>query len=182
MAVSDENGALFPIFILSTIALPLVPYTILKLINAASQKPKSILCECSVCSRSGKYRQSTAKKVVHSSQSWLYLLIWLCWLKVLLRDGNFCLCCLLLQFSNFFTCHNFTLALLWIFMGFLVYYIKNMSREVSRYYILFTLNSEITVYLLLSMKCTVVLYPNGYTLYPREKNSFWRPFTLIWSD
>lgn len=96
MAVSDENGALFPIFILSTIALPLVPYTILKLINAASQKPKSILCECSVCSRSGKYRQSTAKK-----------------------------------FSNFFTCHNFTLALLWIFMGFLVYYIKNMSREIK---------------------------------------------------
>lgn len=63
MAALEENGALFPIFILSTVALTLVPYTILKLINAASHKTKKIHCECSVCSQSGKHRQSIINKV-----------------------------------------------------------------------------------------------------------------------
>lgn len=63
MAASEENSGLFPIFILTIIALPLVPYTILKLCHAASKKAKSIHCECSVCSRSGKYRKSIFKRV-----------------------------------------------------------------------------------------------------------------------
>lgn len=96
MAALEENGALFPIFILSTVALTLVPYTILKLINASSHKTKKIHCECSVCSQSGKHRQSITKK-----------------------------------FSKFFTCHNVTIVLLWIFMGFLIGYIRNMSREIK---------------------------------------------------
>lgn len=63
MADSGENSALFPIFILSIIALPLVPYTILKLLRAASKEEKSIHCACSVCSRSGKYRKSIFRRV-----------------------------------------------------------------------------------------------------------------------
>lgn len=63
MADSDENNALFPIFILSMIALPLVPYTILKLFRAASKKAKSIHCGCSDCTRSGKYHKSVFKRV-----------------------------------------------------------------------------------------------------------------------
>ncbi|KAL3521572.1 hypothetical protein ACH5RR_019721 [Cinchona calisaya] len=96
MAASDENGALFPIFILSTIALPLVPYTILKLFRAASVKRRSFHCECSDCFRSGKYRKSISS-----------------------------------QTSNFLTCHNLMIILLWVFMGVLVYYIKNISREIQ---------------------------------------------------
>ena len=35
-----------------------------------------------------------------------------------------------LQTSNFLTCNNLMIIMLWIFMGILVFYIKNMSREV----------------------------------------------------
>ncbi|KAK6155634.1 hypothetical protein DH2020_009882 [Rehmannia glutinosa] len=67
MADSEENNALFPIFILSMIALPLVPYTILKLFRAASKKAKSIHCGCSDCTRSGKYRKSVFKRIANVS-------------------------------------------------------------------------------------------------------------------
>lgn len=96
MAASEENSALFPIFILTIMALPLIPYTILKLCRAASKKAKSIHCHCSDCSRSGKYRKSIFKRI-----------------------------------SNFSTCSNLTLILLWVIVIVLVYYIKNMSREVQ---------------------------------------------------
>ncbi|KAI3705076.1 hypothetical protein L1987_75308 [Smallanthus sonchifolius] len=96
MAASEENSGLFPIFVLTMIALPLVPYTIMKLCRAASKKVKSINCQCDVCSRSGKYRKSIFKKI-----------------------------------SNFSTWSNLTLVLLWIIMGVLVYYIKNINREIQ---------------------------------------------------
>lgn len=96
MAASEENSALFPIFILTIMALPLVPYTMLKLCRAASKKRKSIHCQCSVCSQSGKYRKSIFKRI-----------------------------------SNFSTCSNLTLVLLWVIMAVLVYYIKHISREVQ---------------------------------------------------
>ncbi|KAG2717774.1 hypothetical protein I3843_03G190400 [Carya illinoinensis] len=96
MAASEENSALFPIFILTIMALPLVPYTIMKLCRAASKKTKSIHCHCSECSRSGKYRKSIFKRI-----------------------------------SNFSTYSNLTLILLWVVMIILVYYIKNMSREIQ---------------------------------------------------
>ncbi|PIA54126.1 hypothetical protein AQUCO_00900594v1 [Aquilegia coerulea] len=96
MAASEETSSLFPIFILTLMALPLVPYTILKLCRAVSKKTKSIHCQCSVCSRSGKYRKSIFKRI-----------------------------------SNFSTCSNLTLVLLWVVMGVLVYYIKHISREVQ---------------------------------------------------
>ncbi|XP_057959938.1 dnaJ protein ERDJ2-like [Malania oleifera] len=67
MAASEENSALFPIFILTIMALPLVPYTILKLCRAASKKAKSIHCQCHVCSRSGKYRKSIFKRISNLS-------------------------------------------------------------------------------------------------------------------
>ncbi|KAI8013641.1 DnaJ protein ERDJ2 [Camellia lanceoleosa] len=96
MAASEENSALFPIFILTIIALPLVPYTIVKLFSAASKKTKSIHCECSVCFRSGKYRKSIFKRL-----------------------------------SNFSTCSNLSLVLLWVVMAVLVYYIKHISHEIQ---------------------------------------------------
>ncbi|XP_022736408.1 dnaJ protein ERDJ2A-like isoform X2 [Durio zibethinus] len=96
MAASEENNALFPIFILTIMALPLVPYTILKLCRAASKKTKVIHCQCAECSRSGKYRKSIFKRI-----------------------------------SNFSTCSNLSLVLLWIIMIFLVYYIKNISQEIQ---------------------------------------------------
>ncbi|KAJ7942834.1 DnaJ protein like [Quillaja saponaria] len=96
MAASEENSALFPIFILTIMALPVVPYTIMKLCHAASKKSKSIHCQCAECSRSGKYRKSIFKRI-----------------------------------SNFSTCSNLTLILLWVVMIILVYYIKNMNREVQ---------------------------------------------------
>lgn len=96
MAASEENSSLFPIFILTILALPLVPYTILNLCRAASKKTKSINCECSACSRSGKYRKSIFKRI-----------------------------------SNFSTWSNFTVVVLWVIMGILVYYIKHISREIQ---------------------------------------------------
>ncbi|KAK1366555.1 Translocation protein SEC63 like [Heracleum sosnowskyi] len=67
MAASEENSGLFPIFILTILAIPLVPYTILKLCSAASKKAKPIHCDCSVCSRSGKYRKSMFKRLSNLS-------------------------------------------------------------------------------------------------------------------
>ncbi|KAK9989808.1 hypothetical protein SO802_030047 [Lithocarpus litseifolius] len=96
MAASEENSSLFPIFILTIMAIPLVPYTIHKLCRAASTKTKSIHCKCSECTRSGKYRKSIFKRI-----------------------------------SNFSTYSNLTLILLWVVMIVLVYYIKNMSREIQ---------------------------------------------------
>ncbi|KAH8482962.1 hypothetical protein H0E87_027636 [Populus deltoides] len=77
-------------------AIPLVPYTVMKLCRAASKKSKSIHCNCSECVRSGKYRKSIFKRI-----------------------------------SNFSTYSNLTLILVWAVMIFLVYYIKNMSREIQ---------------------------------------------------
>ncbi|KAD5962077.1 hypothetical protein E3N88_13550 [Mikania micrantha] len=48
MGASEENSGLFPIFILTMLALPLVPYTIMKLCRAASKKAKSIHCQCAI--------------------------------------------------------------------------------------------------------------------------------------
>ncbi|GAB4833446.1 DnaJ protein erdj2a [Ancistrocladus abbreviatus] len=97
MAASEENSALFPIFILTIMALPLVPYTMVKLCHAAaSKKTKIINCQCTACSRSGKYRKSIIKKI-----------------------------------SNFSTCSNLTLVLLWAIMAVLVYYIKQINQEIQ---------------------------------------------------
>ncbi|GMI79955.1 hypothetical protein like AT1G79940 [Hibiscus trionum] len=96
MGASEENSELFPIFVLTIMALPLVPYTLVKILNVFSKKAMSIHCQCSVCSRSGKYRKSIFKRI-----------------------------------SNFSTCSNLTLVLLWIVMGVLVYYIKHTSHEVK---------------------------------------------------
>ncbi|KAL5567881.1 hypothetical protein UlMin_024456 [Ulmus minor] len=96
MAASEENSSLFPIFILTLMALPLVPYTIHKLFSAASKKTKTIHCQCSECTQSGKYSRSIFKRI-----------------------------------SNFSTCSNLTLILLWVVMVGLVYYIKNMSSEIQ---------------------------------------------------
>ncbi|KAF7837596.1 dnaJ protein ERDJ2A [Senna tora] len=96
MAASEENSALFPIFILTIMAIPVVPYTISKLCRAATKKSKSIHCQCSECLRSGKYRKSIFKRI-----------------------------------SNVSTYSNLTLLLLWVIMIILIYYIKNMSREIQ---------------------------------------------------
>ncbi|KAL5215906.1 hypothetical protein ABZP36_007307 [Zizania latifolia] len=96
MAAAEENSSLFLIFILTMIALPLVPYTIMRLCRAATVKAKTIHCRCSGCHRSGKYRKSIYKRI-----------------------------------SNFSTCSNLTILLLWIVMIFLVYYIKHVNREVQ---------------------------------------------------
>ncbi|KAF6147353.1 hypothetical protein GIB67_003251 [Kingdonia uniflora] len=97
MVAAEETSSLFPIFILTIMALPLVPYTISKLCCAASKKAKIVHCQCSVFSSSGKYQKSMHNK-----------------------------------FSNFSTCSNLTLVLLWVIMGILVYYIKHISQEMIR--------------------------------------------------
>uniref|UniRef100_A0A7N0V5R3 J domain-containing protein n=1 Tax=Kalanchoe fedtschenkoi TaxID=63787 RepID=A0A7N0V5R3_KALFE len=79
MAASQENNTLFPIFILTMMALPLVPFTIVKLCNAASKKAKIINCQCSVCSRSGKYRRSIFKRISNFS-TWSNLTLVLLWI------------------------------------------------------------------------------------------------------
>ncbi|GAA0160995.1 scaffold/adaptor protein [Lithospermum erythrorhizon] len=95
MPASEENSALFPIFILTIMALPLVPYTIVKLCHAATKEPPKINCQCSVCFSSGKYRKSIFKRI-----------------------------------SNFST-YAITIVLLWVVMGGLVYYIKQINTEIQ---------------------------------------------------
>ncbi|KAE8717045.1 DnaJ protein ERDJ2A [Hibiscus syriacus] len=96
MGASEENSALFPIFVFTIVALPLVPYTLVKILSTFSKKAIAIHCQCSVCSLSGKYRN-------HFSNG----------------------------LSNFSTCSNLTLVLLWIVLGALIYYIKHTSHEVK---------------------------------------------------
>ncbi|KAJ0771899.1 putative DnaJ domain, Sec63 domain, Chaperone J-domain superfamily [Helianthus annuus] len=79
MGASEENSGLFPIFILTMMALPLVPYTIMKLCRAATKKAKSINCQCAVCSRSGKYHKSIFKKISNFS-TWSNLTLVLLWI------------------------------------------------------------------------------------------------------
>ncbi|XP_039039781.1 dnaJ protein ERDJ2-like isoform X2 [Hibiscus syriacus] len=96
MGASEENSALFPIFVFTLMALPLVPYTLVKILSAFSKKAMTIHCQCSMCSRSGKYGKSIFR-----------------------------------QISNFSTCSNLSLVLLWIVMGVLIYYIRHTSHEVK---------------------------------------------------
>ncbi|PKU73707.1 dnaJ protein ERDJ2 [Dendrobium catenatum] len=96
MATPEENGSLFPIFILTMMALSVVPYTIVRLSRSVTRKTRTIHCQCSVCSRSGKYKRSILKRI-----------------------------------SNFSTCSNLTILLLWVIMVILVYYIKRTSREIQ---------------------------------------------------
>ncbi|KAG9147363.1 hypothetical protein Leryth_019515 [Lithospermum erythrorhizon] len=94
MAASEENSALFPIFILSVIAIPLVPYTLLKLFRSVPKKAKRINCDCSACLQSGKYHERKVKRI-----------------------------------TKFITCSNFTVLLLWVITGILVYYVRQITRE-----------------------------------------------------
>lgn len=82
MAAAEENSSLFLIFILTMIALPLVPYTIMRLCHAATAKAKTIHCRCSGCHRSGKYRKSIYKKISNFS-TWSNLTILLLWIVVI---------------------------------------------------------------------------------------------------
>lgn len=79
MASSEENSSLFPIFILTIMAIPLVPYTIMNLCRFASKKTKSIHCECSVCSRSGKYRKTIFQRISNFS-TWSNLTLVMLWI------------------------------------------------------------------------------------------------------
>jgi hypothetical protein len=91
MAAAEENNSMFLIFILTMIALPLVPYTILRLCRAASEKAKTIHCRCSGCHRSGKYRKSIYKRVSTKGPAaavFVFLLFWFCF-----RFYLSCVCC-----------------------------------------------------------------------------------------
>ncbi|GAB2249809.1 hypothetical protein Droror1_Dr00013168 [Drosera rotundifolia] len=79
MAALDENSSLFPIFILTIMALSVVPYTLLRFSRAATKKTRSNSCECSVCIKSGKYQKSVTKKVSNLStcSNLILLLLWI---------------------------------------------------------------------------------------------------------
>ncbi|CAN8288088.1 unnamed protein product [Cochlearia groenlandica] len=77
---SEENSALFPIFILTIMAIPLVPYTIVKLTQAVSKKQRTIHhCQCLDCDRSGKYKRSLFQKISNLS-TWSNLTLVLLWI------------------------------------------------------------------------------------------------------
>lgn len=78
MGASEENSALFPIFILTIMAIPIVPYTITKLCRSATKKSKRMHCQCSECSRSGKYHKSIFKRIsnVSTCSNFTLLLLW----------------------------------------------------------------------------------------------------------
>lgn len=67
MAASEDSNTLFPIFIFSILALPLVPYTIFQLYHLATKKATITKCQCSVCMQSGKYRKSIFRRISNFS-------------------------------------------------------------------------------------------------------------------
>ncbi|PKA56614.1 hypothetical protein AXF42_Ash012744 [Apostasia shenzhenica] len=101
MAASEESSSLFAIFILTIMALFLVPFTIFRLYGAFT-KTVCIHCKCSQCLHLGKYRKSIFRRI-----------------------------------SKISTRGNLTILLLWIIMGLLVYYIKQISREAHKYFVEF---------------------------------------------
>ncbi|CAF2176948.1 dnaJ protein ERDJ2A [Brassica rapa] len=82
MAASEENSALFPIFILTIMAIPLVPYTMVKLSRAVAKKQRTIHCQCLECDRSGKYKRSLFKKISNFS-TWSNLTLVLLWVVMI---------------------------------------------------------------------------------------------------
>ncbi|KAL6559228.1 DnaJ protein erdj2 [Orobanche hederae] len=83
MAASEENSTLFPIFLLTIIALPLVPYTFVNLYLTFRKKTKTINCRCSTCFRSGKYRKSIFRRISNFS-TYSNLTVVLLWVIVAL--------------------------------------------------------------------------------------------------
>ncbi|XP_051138516.1 dnaJ protein ERDJ2A-like [Andrographis paniculata] len=83
MAASEENSALFPIFVLTIIALPLVPYTIVNLYLTFRKKTKNATCRCSACFHSGKYRKSIFTRISNFS-TYSNLFVVLLWVVVAL--------------------------------------------------------------------------------------------------
>lgn len=67
MAESEENNTLFPIFIFSLLALPLVPYTIFQLYHLATKKARIARCQCSECKQTGKYHKSIFRRISNFS-------------------------------------------------------------------------------------------------------------------
>ncbi|KAK8939642.1 Chaperone protein dnaJ 49 [Platanthera guangdongensis] len=63
MAAVEDNGILFSIFILTIMALLLVPYTVIRLCMAFTKKRKDLHCQCSQCLCSGKYRKSIFRRI-----------------------------------------------------------------------------------------------------------------------
>ncbi|XWS43448.1 hypothetical protein CRYUN_Cryun16bG0104700 [Craigia yunnanensis] len=72
-SVSGENGCvggeqcIVSDLCFDLMALPLMPYTLVKILNAFSKKVMTIHCQCSVCSRSGMYRKSIFKWISNFS-------------------------------------------------------------------------------------------------------------------
>ncbi|KAG8376681.1 hypothetical protein BUALT_Bualt09G0089200 [Buddleja alternifolia] len=83
MAASEENSALFPIFVLTMIALPLVPYTFVNLYLTFRKKTRNVNCQCSSCFRSGKHRKSIFKRISNFS-TYSNLTVVLLWVVVAL--------------------------------------------------------------------------------------------------
>nr|XP_043632582.1 dnaJ protein ERDJ2-like [Erigeron canadensis] len=67
MAAAEEKNTLFPIFIFSLLALPLVPYTIFGLYHLVTKKARIAKCQCSVCLQSGKYHKSIFRRISNFS-------------------------------------------------------------------------------------------------------------------
>ncbi|XP_020249101.1 dnaJ protein ERDJ2-like isoform X2 [Asparagus officinalis] len=78
MAASEDSSALYPFFILSMLAIPLVPHTFFKLLNTITRKAKTIHCQCSLCSHSRKCRKSIFKRIstISTCSNVAFLLLW----------------------------------------------------------------------------------------------------------
>jgi translocation protein SEC63 len=63
-------------------AIPLVPYTMVKLSGALSKKQRTIHCQCLECDRSGKYKRSLFKKISNFS-TWSNLTLVLLWVVMI---------------------------------------------------------------------------------------------------
>lgn len=60
----EEMSALFPIFLLSMMALVVIPWTIARLLGvSARHRQRAPHCPCSLCKRAPKHQTSLAKQV-----------------------------------------------------------------------------------------------------------------------
>ncbi|KAI7754600.1 hypothetical protein M8C21_005776 [Ambrosia artemisiifolia] len=104
MAASEENNTLFPIFIFSLLALPLVPYTIFQLYHLATKKARIAKCQCSVCLQSGKYRKSIFRRISNFStyNNLTLLMLWVIMVMLAyhIKSSSHAVICILI----FYTC------------------------------------------------------------------------------
>jgi translocation protein SEC63 len=74
MAPPEEMSALFPIFLLSMMALVVIPWTVTRVLSSSKNSKRPTHCPCSLCKKAPKNQTSVAKQVMkRTTQAMVFL-------------------------------------------------------------------------------------------------------------